>query len=150
MDSRILNHQFGVTTTSSPKHVPKHTHMFTMHSKNPMTLKKTPYKNETLIKNTENHHRKPYTLENLIFWTQKRKVWFRWFSSSNRWFSGSMLIFQGVATKRHPQSIPHPSNFTRRWKVTHIARCWNTFSSLWKAQNLFYVHGKSTSEIRPY
>ena len=29
-------------------------------------------------------------------WNPKMKVWFRWFSFSNEWFSGSMFVFWGV------------------------------------------------------
>ena len=36
------------------------------------------------------HHRKP-TVD-----PPKLKVWFRWLPLSNRWFSGSILIFKGV------------------------------------------------------
>ena len=66
------------------------------------------------------------TLGKWRFWGPKvMEVWFRWLSFSNRWFSGSMFIFQGV------QPTPQWENSTISFPPgVHLM---NRFSSFVKA-----------------
>ena len=61
-----------------------------------------------------------------LIWNPKMKVWFRWFSfEKNRWFSGSMLIFQGVLVSWN-LCFPKMVSFLRRvkfhWDVGELTR----------------------------